>query len=400
MFLDIKKILRLTSKTANYKDTTKQLYTIRDIMFKSTSTKSTSEEIKKLLNHKTKDTIDKKKSKAVALLSGGLDSHLAVKMVKEQGIEVEAVAIKTPFCDFDCGKGCGHKVLEVASELDIKLKTVYLGKEYLNMLKNPKHGYGSGMNPCIDCRMMMYDEAKKHMEEIGADFIITGEVLHQRPMSQNSNALSVIEKGTQMEGKVLRPLSARLLPLTDAENNGLINRSMLGSIRGRSRKGQLHLADKYEISDPPNSAGGCLLTDPQFSKRVRDLFKFSVPEPSINDVELLKIGRHFRLSSFSKLIVGRNHAENEMIKSLSNDADYLIQPEIVPGPSSILRLNVDPDLRKHKNLLALSIRITLRYADTKVEEKYEVSVINRRKKLVRTILSQPLNKNELEDYRI
>jgi tRNA-uridine 2-sulfurtransferase len=400
MFLDIKKISRLTSKTANYKDTTKQLYTIRDIMFKSTSTKSTSEEIKKLLNHKTKDTIDKKKSKAVALLSGGLDSHLAVKMVKEQGIEVEAVAIKTPFCDFDCGKGCGHKVLEVASELDIKLKTVYLGKEYLNMLKNPKHGYGSGMNPCIDCRMMMYDEAKKHMEEIGADFIITGEVLHQRPMSQNSNALSVIEKGTQMEGKVLRPLSARLLPLTDPENNGLINRSMLGSIRGRSRKGQLHLADKYEISDPPNSAGGCLLTDPQFSKRVRDLFKFSVPEPSINDVELLKIGRHFRLSSFSKLIVGRNHAENEMIKSLSNDADYLIQPEIVPGPSSILRLNVDPDLRKHKNLLALSIRITLRYADTKVEEKYEVSVINRRKKLVRTILSQPLNKNELEDYRI
>jgi tRNA-uridine 2-sulfurtransferase len=400
MFLDIKKTSRLTSKTANYKDSTKQLYTIRDIMFKSTSTKSTSEEIKKLLNHKTKDTIDKKKSKAVALLSGGLDSHLAVKMVKEQGIEVEAVAIKTPFCDFDCGKGCGHKVLEVASELDIKLKTVYLGKEYLNMLKNPKHGYGSGMNPCIDCRMMMYDEAKKHMEEIGADFIITGEVLHQRPMSQNSNALSVIEKGTQMEGKVLRPLSARLLPLTDPENNGLINRSMLGSIRGRSRKGQLHLADKYEISDPPNSAGGCLLTDPQFSKRVRDLFKFSVPEPSINDVELLKIGRHFRLSSFSKLIVGRNHAENEMIKSLSNDADYLIQPVIVPGPSSILRLNVDPDLRKHKNLLALSIRITLRYSDTKVEEKYEVSVINRRKKLVRTISSQPLNKNELEDYRI
>ena len=143
---------------------------------------------------------------------------------------------------------------------------------------------------------------------------------------------------------------------------------MLGSIRGRSRKGQLDLADKYGISDPPNSAGGCLLTDPQFSKRVRDLFKFSVPEPSINDVELLKIGRHFRLNSFSKLIVGRNHAENEMIKSLSNDTDYLIQPVIVPGPSSILRLNVDPDLRKHKNLLDLSIRITLRYSDTKVEE--------------------------------
>ncbi len=369
-------------------------------MFKLTSTKSTLEEKKELLNDGTKDTRDREKTKAVALLSGGLDSHLAVRMMKEQGIEVEAVAIKTPFCDFDCGKGCGHRVLEVASELDIKLKTVYLGKEYLNMLKNPKHGYGSGMNPCIDCRMMMYDEAKKHMDEIGADFIITGEVLHQRPMSQNSNALSIIEKGTEMEGKVLRPLSARLLPLTNPENNGLINRSMLGAIRGRSRKGQLDLADKYGIANPPNSAGGCLLTDPQFSKRVRDLFKFSIQEPSINDVELLKIGRHFRLNSFSKLIVGRNHAENEMIKSLCNDTDYLVQPMTVPGPTSILRLNVNPDLRKHKNLLELSIQITLRYSDTEAEYKYEVSVANRRQKLVRKISSLPCTKNIIEDYRI
>jgi len=369
-------------------------------MSKVTSMKSTSEEKKELFNHDAKDTSDKVKTKAVALLSGGLDSHLAVRMMKEQGIEVEAVAIKTPFCDFDCGKGCGHKVLEVASELDIKLKTVYLGKEYLTMLKNPKHGYGSGMNPCIDCRMMMYDEAKKHMDEIGADFIITGEVLHQRPMSQNSNALSIIEKGTETEGKVLRPLSARLLPLTYPENNGLINRSMLGAIRGRSRKGQLDLADKYGIADPPNSAGGCLLTDPQFSKRVKDLYKFSVLEPSINDVELLKIGRHFRLNSFSKLIVGRNHAENEMIKSLCNDTDYIVQPVTIPGPTSILRLNVRPDLRKHKSLLQLTIQITLRYSDTEAESEYEVSVINKGKKLVRTVSSMPCTENIVEGYRI
>ena len=369
-------------------------------MSKVTSMKSTSEEKKELLNHDAKDTSDKIKTKAVALLSGGLDSHLAVRMMKEQGIEVEAVAIKTPFCDFDCGKGCGHKVLEVASELDIELKTVYLGKEYLTMLKNPKHGYGSGMNPCIDCRMMMYDEAKKHMDEIGADFIITGEVLHQRPMSQNSNALSIIEKGTETEGKVLRPLSARLLPLTNPENNGLINRSMLGAIRGRSRKGQLDLADKYGIADPPNSAGGCLLTDPQFSKRVKDLYKFSVLEPSINDVELLKIGRHFRLNSFSKLIVGRNHAENEMIKSLCNDTDYIVQPVTIPGPTSILRLNVRPDLRKHKSLLQLTIQITLRYSDTEAESEYEVSVINKGKKLVRTVSSMPCTENIVEGYRI
>jgi tRNA-uridine 2-sulfurtransferase len=369
-------------------------------MFKLTSTESTSEEKKGPFNHAAKDASDKEKPKAVALLSGGLDSHLAVRMMKEQGIEVEAVAIKTPFCDFDCGKGCGHKVLEVASELDVKLKTVYLGKEYLTMLKNPKHGFGSGMNPCIDCRMMMYDEAKKHMDDIGADFIVTGEVLHQRPMSQNSNALSIIEKGSEVEGKVLRPLSARLLPLTNPENNGLINRKMLGAIRGRSRKGQLALADKYGIADPPNSAGGCLLTDPQFSKRVRDLFKFSVLEPSINDVELLKIGRHFRLNSLSKLIVGRNHAENQIIKSLSNDTDYLIQPVTIPGPTSIMRLNVRPDLRKHKNLLQLSIQITLRYSDTETEGEYEVSVINRRQKLAKTVLSLPCTGNVVEDFRI
>ncbi len=267
-------------------------------------------------------TSDKKKITAVALLSGGLDSQLAVRMMKEQNIEVEAVAIKTPFCDFDCGKGCGHKVMEVSSDLGIKLKTVYLGKEYLTMLKNPKHGYGSGMNPCIDCRKMMYDEAKKHMETIGADFLITGEVLHQRPMSQNSNALSVIEKETDMEGKVLRPLSAQLLPKTEPEKKGLVDRSLLGSIQGRSRKGQLQLANKFDIADPPNSAGGCLLTDPQFAVRIRDLMKYSVSEPGINDVELLKLGRHFRFNDYSKLIVGRNHGENEILLSLSLKSDF------------------------------------------------------------------------------
>jgi tRNA U34 2-thiouridine synthase MnmA/TrmU len=136
---------------------------------------------------------EKKKSKAVALLSGGLDSSLAVRMMLEQGVDVEAVAIKTPFCDFDCGKGCGHRVKEVADELGIKLKTVYFGEEYLRMLKNPKYGYGSGMNPCIDCRGIMYNAAKEHMEKTGADFVVTGEVLFQRPMSQNSRALHIIE---------------------------------------------------------------------------------------------------------------------------------------------------------------------------------------------------------------
>src|SRR5687767_3476199 len=177
--------------------------------------------------------------KAVALLSGGLDSNLAVRMMQEQGVEVEAVAVKTPFCDFDCGKGCGHRVKEVADELGIKLKTVYFGDDYLEMLKNPKHGYGSGMNPCIDCRGMMYKAAKDHMEKIGADFIVTGEVLFQRPMSQNNRALHIIEDEAGLEGKVLRPLSAKHLPATEAEKSGLVSRDSMGDIKGRSRKGQL-----------------------------------------------------------------------------------------------------------------------------------------------------------------
>jgi len=346
------------------------------------------------------DTQNNGKVKAVALLSGGLDSQLAVRMIKEQGIEVEAVAIKTPFCDFDCGKGCGHKVLEVATELDIKLKTVFLGKEYLKMLKNPKFGYGSGMNPCIDCRMMMYDEAKKHMKKIGATFLITGEVLHQRPMSQNSNALSIIEKNTEMEGKVLRPLSAKLMPPTEPETSGLVKRSLLGSIRGRSRRGQLELANNFGIEDPPNSAGGCLLTDPEFSKRVKDLYQYAIAEPSLNDMDLLKVGRHFRINPESKLVVGRNHGENEMLKSLSEEQDYVLQPTIIPGPVSILRFHAKSDLRRHKLLLESSCRITLRYSDTLEDQSYEISIANRKRKLNKIMRFQPYTKNDVESFRI
>jgi len=345
--------------------------------------------------------IPKKKIKAVALLSGGLDSNIAVRMMKEQDVEVEAVAIKTPFCDFDCGKGCGHKVMEVSSDLDIKLNTVYLGKEYLTMLKNPKHGYGSGMNPCIDCRKMMYNEAKKHMEKIGADFLITGEVLHQRPMSQNSNALSIIENETNLEGKVLRPLSAQLLPKTDVEKEGLIDRSLLGSIHGRSRKEQLKLAERFGIVDPPNSAGGCLLTDPQFSKRIRDLFKHSISEPGINDVDLLKVGRHFRLNSYSKLIVGRNHDENEKLLSLALTSDYVLEAIAVPGPIAILRINgCNPDLRKHKKSLMISVGILLRYSDLLPEQSCNVKVMNKLTGTSKMISSLPSSILEVDKYRI
>jgi tRNA U34 2-thiouridine synthase MnmA/TrmU len=312
---------------------------------------------------------EEKKPKAVALLSGGLDSNLAVRMMLEQGIDIEAVAVKTPFCDFDCGKGCGQRVKEVADELGIKLKTVYFGEEYLRMLKNPKYGYGSCMNPCIDCRGMMYNAAKEHMKKTNADFVITGEVLFQRPMSQNNRALHIIEKETDMECKVLRPLSAKHLPPTDAEKIGLINREKMGDIKGRSRKGQLMLAKHFGISEPPNAAGGCLLTDPSFSMRVKDILDHCDDIPTLNDIELLKVGRHFRITHDAKFIVGRNKDENEVIKALVTDRDIIIEVKDYVGPICILRCkNYD------YSLLIKCAAIAARYSDAPRHDHCKVSI--------------------------
>lgn len=334
-----------------------------------------------------------KKPKAVALLSGGLDSSLAVRMMLEQGVDVEAVAVKTPFCDFDCGKGCGHRVQEVADELGIKLKTVYFGEEYLRMLKNPKYGYGSGMNPCIDCRGMMYNAAKEHMKKTNADFVITGEVLFQRPMSQNNRALHIIEKETCMESKVLRPLSAKHLPATDAEKSGLINREKMGDIKGRSRKGQLALAKHFGMSDPPNAAGGCLLTDPSFSKRVRDIIKYSSDIPTLNDIELLKVGRHFRISDYAKFIVGRNKEENGIINALATDGDIIMEVKEYVGPTCILRCK-DYD----NSLLLTCAAIAARYSDAPRQEASKISITFKGHKKEVTVM--PADIQMIEKLRI
>lgn len=296
------------------------------------------------------------KKKVVALLSGGLDSQLAVRMMQEQGFEVSAVAIKTPFCDFDCGRGCGFEIRERADDLNVNLKTVYLGDEYIEMLKHPKHGIGAGFNPCVDCRTMMFDAAKKHMEEIGAEFIISGEVLGQRPMSQHAPSLRTIEKDSGLIGKIVRPLSAGLLPETDPEKNGLIKRENLGMIKGRTRRAQLEMAKKYGIENPPNAGGGCLLTDPTFGLRAKDLFSHT-ETPTINDIDLLKVGRHFRLDEQTKFVVGRNKDENEMIKAIALPDDILLQARDHMGPVSILRgKNADMHVK-------FASSITLRYSD-------------------------------------
>jgi len=335
--------------------------------------------------------VTEEKKKVVALLSGGLDSQLAIKMMQEQGFDVSAVAIKTPFCDFDCGRGCGFEIRERADDLDVNLKTVYLGDEYIEMLKHPKHGIGAGFNPCIDCRSMMFDAAKKHMEEIGAEFIISGEVLGQRPMSQHAPALRTIENESDLVGKIVRPLSAALLPETDPEKDGLIKRENLGMIRGRTRRGQLDMAKKYGIENPPNAGGGCLLTEPHFGIKAKDLFSHT-KNPTINDIDLLKIGRHFRLDEETKFIVGRNKDENEMIKAISLPGDILLEAKDFVGPVSILR---GSNAKQH---LKFASSITLRYSDAPNNEQAIVSI--RDNDLVEEIASKSAEEDSYIQFRM
>ncbi len=311
------------------------------------------------------------KKKVVALLSGGLDSQLAVRMMQDRGFEVSAVAIKTPFCDFDCGRGCGFEIRERAEELGVDLKTVYLGDEYIEMLKKPKHGIGAGMNPCVDCRAMMFDAAKERMEEIGAEFVISGEVLGQRPMSQHRDAMRIIEKDSKLQGKIVRPLSGALLPETDAERDGLIRREDLGMIRGRSRRSQLRMAREYGIANPPNAGGGCLLTDKSFGRRAKDLFAHT-QTPTINDVDLLKVGRHFRLGDNARLIVGRNHDENETIRALALPDDIVLEAADHVGPVSLVR---GLDAGEHVEFCA---SVTLRYSDSPAGEDGKVRLAGAR----------------------
>ena len=240
--------------------------------------------------------------KAITLLSGGLDSTLASKMVMDQGVELEAVNFLTVFCT------CTHRgesclaSQKAVNRLGIPLRVFNVSDEYLDVVKHPKHGYGSHMNPCIDCRIFMLKKTQAYMKEIGASFIVTGEVLGQRPMSQRRDAMRLIEKEAELDGFILRPLSAKLLPATVPEKEGWVSREKLLDIQGRSRKPQMRLADHFGIQDYPCPAGGCLLTDPGFSMRLRDL-ALHEPDFSLNDVHLLKTGRHFRLSPKGKLIV-------------------------------------------------------------------------------------------------
>lgn len=280
--------------------------------------------------------------RAISLLSGGLDSVLATRLMVEQGVEVTALHFTSPFCNCTHGKnkGCGIQALRSAKELGVKVVVKAKGVEYLKILQSPRHGYGKNMNPCIDCRIFILGQAAQFMQEIDAGFIITGEVLGQRPMSQRRDTIRIIEKETGLEGLIVRPLSAHHFPPTIPEKEGVIERQKLLDFAGRSRKGQYRLAYKYDIKEFSCPGGGCLLTDAAFAAKIRDLFKHN-PECTMHDATLLKIGRHFRLSEKTKVIVGRNEEENKRLEVLSFSGYLLLSPVSFIGPSALITGDVN-----------------------------------------------------------
>ena len=276
------------------------------------------------------------RAKAIGLLSGGLDSIVAAKLILEQGIEVEALNFTTAFCTCTSKGSSCLASQKAADQIGVPLKVFDISEEILDVVKHPKFGYGSGMNPCLDCRIFVFKKAKEYMRESGADFIFTGEVLGQRPMSQRREAMNIIERESGLKGYLLRPLCAKLFPPTLAEEKGIVDREKLLSISGRSRKGQISLTKRFNIKDYPCSSGGCLLTDKSFAQRMEDLMKYK-PDFALPDVLLLKYGRHFRMSPSVKLVVGRNEDENFRLAALKNKSDIMFHAQDPLGPVSILR---------------------------------------------------------------
>ncbi len=297
--------------------------------------------------------------KALALLSGGLDSTLAVKVMLEQGIAVEALNFTSPFCTCTSkSAGCKSEAVRVAEEFAIPIKVMNKGLEYLEVVRRPRHGYGKGLNPCVDCRIFLLRKAREYMAEAGADFIITGEVLGQRPMSQRRETLNLIERESGLTGLLLRPLSAKHFAPTIPEQEGWVDRERLLAIKGRSRKEQIELAAEMDVKNYPCPAGGCLLTETAFVPKVKDIFDHS-EGLNLRDFRLLRIGRHFRIAPRTKVIIGRDEGENQLLSGQrQNDEAILLWLE-GGSPLGLVMGEITEEL------LIVAAKILLRY--TKAE---------------------------------
>jgi tRNA-specific 2-thiouridylase len=328
-----------------------------------------------------------RKPKALVLLSGGLDSILAARLMLNQGVDVEAIHFITPF------SGQSEASVErFCKETGINLHKIVLNQEFLEVVTTPRHGYGSQMNPCIDCRILEFKKAKELAEKAGADFIVTGEVLGERPFSQKKDMMLHIEREAGLEGKVLRPLSAKLLPETEPEKKGFVNKERLLAIKGRRRTPQMTLAKELGITEYPNPAGGCLLTEPRFADRLREHLKHE-KRLTMLDAELLKVGRHFRISK-TKVIVGRNEEENKRLLSSASKHKNLatMEPKDYMGPVTVLVGEADAETARK------AAAITARYSDAPKGVLVALSYdsINRHMNIEAVAMSE----NELRQFSI
>ncbi len=302
--------------------------------------------------------------KAISLISGGLDSALATKLILDQGIDVVALTCVTPFAKCNHKGDCNCTIRKLVDKLGIELKVVDISKDFLPILKNPSHGFGSNMNPCIDCKILILKKAKELMPQLGAKFLISGEVVGQRPMSQKRPTLKMIEKKADVSGILIRPLSAKVLEPTEPEKNNWIDREELLGISGRSRKDQIVLADKFNITEYSAPAGGCFLTNEGYARKIKDLVKHDTLD--LENVNILKIGRHFRIGSKSKLIVGRDEKDNLNLLDIAQQGDTVFEPsEEIRGPVALGKGSFD------EQQIELSCKIIGRYCD---ESKKELQI--------------------------
>ena len=324
------------------------------------------------------------KAKALVLFSGGLDSILTIKLLQEQNLKVEAINFLTPF---SAGQSYVDRIAKIFS---VKVHKVKVDAGYFSMIRKPKHGYGANMNPCLDCKIYMFRKAAAFAKRHRFDFLATGEVLGERPFSQIRPLMFLIEKDAHLDGKIVRPLSGRLLPETEAEKKGLIKRENMLSISGRVRTPQLALAKKFGIKEFPSPGGGCLLTDPYFAHKLRD-FLGSSKTFTWADVELLKLGRHFRLGK-EKIIVGRHHEENLMLKSLARKQNLAwMEVRDHMGPVAVVQ-------GKSRAALQKAAGLTVRYSDTPKDWCVKVVLHKGRSKSV--LESPALQEQEIEKLRI
>jgi len=303
------------------------------------------------------------KRKALALFSGGLDSTLAMKMIIDQGIEVIACNINT---GFGATRDRREHMQNMCDQVGAELRIIDIQSEYLqSVLFSPKYGYGKHFNPCIDCHAKMFEIAKRIMEGEGADFLISGEVLGQRPMSQNGDALNTVLNEANVNGLLLRPMSAKRLEPTIAETEGWVDREKLEGIQGRSRDRQMELVEEYGITDFESPGGGCLLTDANFAIKMNDYIKYD-ENFEVKDIKILKWGRHFRLPDGAKMVIGRQQDENEKLQEIVNDKFVHIKTDGIPGPHSLLSRDATPADK------LFAARAILTYCKAKPEETYKL----------------------------